>query len=322
MDIVHPEDRQRAERAYVEGIESGRGFSMELRLRRVDGVYRWFLGRARPLRDDQDKLIKFLGTATDIEDMKRAEAIMSEQALVLETTVAERTSELLEKVGELEALSFGVAHDMRAPLRIMRGFAELLLTDHAAGLDATGLTYLKKIGTAARRMDALVDDVLTYTRIMREEVQLRPVDLEATLREIIESYPQLQVNQAEVTLVGPLPSVLGNEASLTQCFSNLLSNAVKFVAPGTVARVKVSAEDRDTHVRVWIEDNGVGIAEKDRERIFTLFERLAPATYGGTGVGLAVVRKAVARLKGRVGVESSPGQGSRFWIELLKAPLL
>lgn len=316
---VHPDDRERAKRSYWEGTHSGRGFSLEVRLRKADGNYRWFLSRASPLRDEQGRLTKFLGTSTDIEDIKRAEAVVAEQGLVLEKAVVERTAELRETVGELEALSYGVSHDMRAPLRAMRGFAEIILNDHGAQLDREGLVYLQKISAAARRMDTLIDDVLTYTRILRSELKMRSVDLSVILHEIMDTYPELQISEAEIVLVEPLPSVLGHDASLTQVFSHLLSNAVKFVSPGTKPQVKIHAEDKSTHVRIWIDDNGVGIATQAQQRIFSVFERVSPAT-AGNGIGLAVVRKAVRRMSGDVGVESSPGGGSKFWVELLKAP--
>jgi signal transduction histidine kinase len=160
----------------------------------------------------------------------------------LEETVAKRTAQLRETIGELEAFSYSVSHDMRAPLRAMRGFADILLEKHSARLDAEGIKYLEKIHAAAGRMDTLIQDVLTYTRVLRDEMTIKPVDLDALVRQIIGIYPQLQSGEVEIQIEGVLPRVLGGDASLAQCVSNLLTNAVKFVAPGTKPRIKIRAE--------------------------------------------------------------------------------
>ena len=292
-------------------------------------------------------------TLTDITERKWTEQELvaahneiSRQAAALEETVAERTAQLRETIGELEAFSYSVSHDMRAPLRAMRGFSKILLDRHAAQLDAEGIKYLENIYGAAGRMDTLIQDVLTYTRVLRAEVKTEPVDLDVLVRQIIGIYPQLQTGVAEIQIEGVLPKVLGDEASLAQCLSNLLTNAVKFVAPGTKPRVKIRAEaiadgavsgaggqvsGPDTShlaprtfplIRLWVEDNGIGIAPKDHVRIFKMFERVGRATaYNGTGMGLTIVRKAVERMGGQMGVESEAGQSSRFWIQLKGADL-
>src|SRR5262249_8491709 len=128
-------------------------------------------------------------------------------------------------------------------------------------------------------------------------------------------------NREHFHIAGPLPVVVAHEASLTQCLSNLLSNAIKFVTPGTTPQVKIRSEDAGLEVRLWIEDNGIGIAPEEHERVFGIFERGASASaYEGTGIGLAIARKGVERMNGRLGLESAAGQGSRFWIQLKKAP--
>jgi PAS domain S-box-containing protein len=262
----------------------------------------------------------------DITERKRAEHELmtakdeiSHHAQELEKTVRERTGELRDTIGELEAFSYSLSHDMRAPLRAMRGFAALLVQHHAAKLDAEGLEYLEKINTAAARMDTLIQDVLIYSRVAGEKMTLVPIDANKLLREVIESYPQLAASQAEIHIEGSLPKVLGNDASLAQCMSNLLSNAVKFIAPKAKPSVGVRAQDMGPEVRLWIEDNGIGIAPKDQKRIFTMFERVHPeSAYEGTGIGLAIVRKATERMGGSVGVQSEVGHGSKFWIQLRK----
>jgi signal transduction histidine kinase len=166
-------------------------------------------------------------------------------------------------------------------------------------------------------MDALITDVLTYSRVTSTEAALAPVDLDKLVHEIVEQYPQFQECASCVEIRSPLPPVRGNRALLTQCISNLLGNALKFVPPGAIPHVVVRHKSLDGHVRLCFEDNGIGIAPEFQNRIFGLFQRLHRSDqYPGTGVGLAIVQKAVERMRGTVGFESQPGKGSCFWIEV------
>lgn len=251
------------------------------------------------------------------QELAAARDKISHHAVELEQTIAERTTQLREMIGELEAYSYSISHDMRAPLRAMRGFSMLLLEGYSGQLDPQGIDYLKRIDAGAGRMDVLIQEMLTYTRLPRSEVKMEPVDLDALVRQIIETYPQLQEHNIEINIEAMLPKVLGAEASLAQCISNLLVNAVKFVAPQIKPIVKVRAEIIAPDVRLWVEDNGIGIASRDQVRIFKMFEQVDHAgVYEGNGMGLAIVRKAVERMGGRFGVESEAGRGSRFWIQL------
>ncbi len=230
---------------------------------------------------------------------------------------SERTAELHEMIQELEAFSYSIAHDMRAPLRAMQGFSHVLREEHASQLDAQGVEYLRRIDSAANRLDRLIQDVLSYNKILRAPLPMQPIDLDRLARDIIATYPNWQPPQADVYIDGRLPSVVGNEAFLTQCLSNLVGNAVKFQPRGNLPRVRIWAEPKEGETRVWVEDNGIGIAPKDHERIFRLFEQVnAPNEYDGTGVGLTIVRKAIERMNGQHGCESELGQGSRFWLQL------
>ncbi len=277
-----------------------------------------------PDRDAAGRVIGWIASIVDItEQMRAEEALRQSEALLrqlneqLEQRVEERTAQLQATISDLEALSYTIAHDMRAPLRAMQAFSTILADDYATALDDTAKGYLGRIAASARRLDRLIQDVLDYSRLARTDIGLEPVNAQQLFDEIIASYPNLQENGARITSDGALPTVWANTAALTQVFANLLGNAVKFVEPGVPPDVHVRAEHRGDRVRFWFEDNGVGIESSEMERIFQVFQTAHPAgRYDGTGVGLAIVRKAVEQMGGRVGVESEPGAGSRFWVDL------
>jgi signal transduction histidine kinase len=242
---------------------------------------------------------------TDLTDRKAAE----EQLRI-------SNARLKELVAELEHFSYTISHDMRAPLRAMKSFAMILQEDYATCSREENREILERIGTAAGRMDSLISSSLQYAKVLAENPPTEPVDLGRLIRGLLQTYPNLLPEKADIEVAPELPIVMGNEAALTQCFSNLLANAVKFVSAGTRPSVRVWAEPSGAMVRIWIEDNGIGIAPSDQGRIFDMFFRAARGGYDGTGMGLALARKVVTRLGGRIGVESQEGVGSRFWIEL------
>lgn len=238
----------------------------------------------------------------------------------LEGRVAERTASLQQMVEELEAFSYSVSHDLRAPLRVLDGYARALLEDYGDSLEPEAKDMLTRIARTAHRMDRLTQDLLAYTRVSRGELTLEPVDMEQMLRAVIEQYPSLIASSHLIHLRPPLGTVLGHGPSLIQCFSNLLENALKFVNKDEEPHVEIYAEPRGDRVRVTVADRGMGIDPTQQQRIFGMFERAAAHKHmAGTGIGLAIVKKAAERMGGSVGVESEPGKGARFWVELAKA---
>ena len=286
----------------------------------IFGVYEYIF---TPVLGPDDEVEFIAGTTRDVTQRKHAEEALQEaqeklrlHADSLESMVTERTAELRKTIGDLEHFSYSITHDMRAPLRAMRGFSVLLLDSFSEALPPPGQDFLKRIAVSADRMDQLIVDALDYSKAMREEPALASLDPEKLLQGMIESYPAFQLPAAEVRVEGKFPRVLANQAGLTQCFSNLLNNAVKFVASGQMPRIaRVCAETRDSMVRLWFEDNGIGIPAEYHGKIFGMFQRLS-RNYEGTGIGLALVRKVIERMGGEVGVESEPGRGSRFWLDL------
>jgi PAS domain S-box-containing protein len=272
----------------------------------------------------------FTGTIRDITERKRAErdladaqAKLRQHADALEIAVAERTASLREMVMDLEAFSYSLSHDMRAPLRSMRGFSELLLHDFGAKLGSEGQEYLQRIASASTRLDRLIQDMLSYSRLTHGILSLELIDPERLVREIIQERPNLQRFAASIHLITPLLPIYGHEAALTQCLSNLLENAVKFVAPEVQPEVRIWTDSVDTDVRLWIQDNGIGIPKEAFDKVFGMFQRLHHHdSYSGTGIGLTIVRKAVERMGGRVLIESEVGKGSRFCLQLKGKPPL
>ncbi len=255
------------------------------------------------------------------EARKKAQEALSKAHEELELRVVERTAKLSEAVAQMEEFSYTVSHDLRAPLRGMQAYSKVLLEDCSEILASQphAIEYLQRITNNASRLDKMALDVLTFSRVARGELHLEVVSVDRLVRELIEHYPSMRPPHAEIN-IAPLADVLGHEPSLTQVLSNLLTNAIKFVVPGAIPKIRIWSEKRGDEVRIWVEDDGVGIDQKYQHRLFRMFERIHPDShYDGSGVGLAVVRKAAERMNGVVGVESDGKNGSKFWIQLSEA---
>ncbi len=240
----------------------------------------------------------------------------------LEKKVGERTKELNNTISELEAFAYSLSHDLKAPVRAMRGFSDLILRQHGQALPPDGKEYVEHIRKSAEDLDQMIADVLSLSRISRQQLQLGQINVEALVRSVIAQLPELQPPNAQILIEAPLMPVLADPASLRQCVANILCNAVKFVGAGITpfVRIRSQVQAAGDQVRLSFLDNGIGIPAEAHERIFELFYR-DPSAEGktGTGLGLAIVKKAVERMGGCVGVESAVGKGSCFWLELRKA---
>jgi len=280
-----------------------------------------------PVRNGEGRIVGASKVARDITERRAAERALNqarndlaELNAKLEQTVADRTSSLREAIAQMEEFSYTVSHDLRAPLRAMRTYTDALLEECSEHLDESGRRYLTRIHANSIRLDKMVQDLLTYTRINRAELTMAPVKLDLVVRDIVENYPGMQPDSADIA-IEPLGVAWGYEPSLTQAVANLLTNAIKFVAPRVRPRVKLWSENRGSRRRIWISDNGIGVAPEAQARLFQMFERMNPASsYEGNGVGLAIVRKALSRMGGDAGMESDGKTGSRFWIELATVP--
>jgi signal transduction histidine kinase len=229
-----------------------------------------------------------------------------------------RRAELEAANQELNAFAYSVSHDLRAPLRAIQGMSAALTEDFQDKLEPEAKEYLDRIVGASSRMNGLIQDLLEYSRVSRAEVELTQVHVEEAVRDAEQSlYAAVRESGAEIQVQTGDSTVEASKTLLVQALSNLIGNAIKFVPKNRKPRVRVWTEERDERVRIHVEDNGIGIPPEYREKIFRIFERLHSADeYPGTGIGLAIVQKAVARMKGTLELESHPGQGSRFSIEL------
>jgi len=325
ITILMPPERENEEPAILGRIRRGERIDhYETIRRRKDGTLVDISLTVSPIKDASGNVVGASKIARDISLRKRAHeelrATKDQLAQLnqeLEERVRARTASLTEALAQMEEFSYTVSHDLRAPARAMKSYAQIVLEDFGQNLEPQARDYLERIIRGGTRMDSLVQDVLTYSSLSRRQLQLQPIRLDKVVSDVIEQYPQLQPPRCEMTVRAPLLPVCAHESSLAQAISNLLLNAAKFMPPGEHPQITVRTEARGANVRLWVEDNGIGIKREYQHRIFGIFERLPSAVpYEGTGIGLAIVRKAVEKMGGAVGLESDGLTGSRFWIEL------
>ena len=300
----------------------------EIEFRFGDAKRAWMLGSAEPLFDAEGVCRGAVAAFVDETERKQAEealrAARDELAQAndrLERRVEERTQSLEEKAAELNAFCYSLAHDFRAPLRTQEGFARILIEDYGQKLGETGLSLAQRVLAAAKRQSDIIQDLQAHISLTRSELSVEALNLKESIEHARTDLAlELQDRKATIHDEGLHDAqVVANRSTLHLILLNLLTNALKFVAPETLPRVTLRTERRAEFVRLWIEDNGIGISAVDIAKLFSMFQRLEPNAYPGTGMGLAMVKKAAERMGGRVGVESEPGKGSRFWVELKAA---
>jgi signal transduction histidine kinase len=250
--------------------------------------------------------------------LEQARRDLQQHADALETRVAERTRSLEETTRQLYDFCYSIAHDLKAPIRSQAGYARILINDFGPRLGPEAVDYAQRIADAADRQTRLVTDLLAHVSLGRSEMPMEPVDLAQIAGQArADLRVEIERSQASLDLSGVRGLVMANSASLNLVAINLLSNALKFIPRGRTPEIKVWTENRQGFIRLWVEDNGIGIAPQHKDKLFAIFQRLhTREEYPGTGIGLAIVKRAAERMEGRVGVESDEGKGSRFWIDL------
>ena len=298
---MHPDDHERTLALWREAVEAGSPFRIEYRFwDRRENHWRWFIGRALPVRDDSGNIVKWFGTSTDIDEQKHVEG------------------ELRRANQDLEQFAWSASHDLQEPLRSIKIYSELLNKRYGGKLDGQALDFLGFLRTGATRMEVLVRDLLTYTQVTRLDGPAEiPGNSSEDAREAVAATlaalnGAIAESGATVTC-GPLPSVRMHSTHLRQLFQNLIGNAIKYRKPGLPPLVHVSGERQNGSWVFSVRDNGIGIEPEYKEQVFGLFKRLHTSDeYSGTGIGLAICQRIVERYHGRIWVESKPGEGSDF----------
>jgi signal transduction histidine kinase len=282
-------------------------FPVQLRTR--GGELRDCLVTATALRDAEGAVVQYQGSIRDVSE-----------DWALHQLAERRTRELQQAVSELEGFTYSVSHDLRTHLVTLGGFASILSADHRQEMSEKAREFLDRILTASRRMDEFVQDILSYGRVSRAPVRMERVGLDEVVETARTAVAGLIAERCATVMVeAGLPAVEADRTLLERVVENLLANAIKFVPEGREPSVRVEARRQETHVRLEVTDNGIGIAPRDVARAFRAFERLDPSRFPGTGVGLSIVQKAVERMGGEVGVVSQPGAGSTFYVLLRTA---
>jgi PAS domain S-box-containing protein len=313
IELVHPDDRGEVAQR-VELLMKGLPVEyFEIRCRHKDGSYRWIGWTAASF--PEEKLIYVFGR--DVTRRRAAE----DEVTVLNAELTRRISDLTDINKELESFCYSISHDLRAPLRSIASFTQVVLNQYNGSLAGEGHDYLRRVESAAKYMDRLLMDLLEYSRLGRAEMKLDAVDLESAVTDVLSSiHGEIQTRKAQVDIRRPLGSVVAHSATVRQILFNLIANGLKFVAAEKNPSIRVWTEPQSDCLRIWVADDGIGIAPQFHKKIFGLFQKLhSQKIYPGTGVGLAMVQKGVERMGGRIGVESDLGKGSRFWFELRTA---
>jgi PAS domain S-box-containing protein len=310
LEYVHPDDRERTLQEYEGQAKGKEAISFENRYRCKDGSYRWLLWNARPIL--REKLI--VASARDVTEQKLA--AQEHQRLHEELKLRARQLEAANK--ELESFSYSVSHDLRAPLRHIDGFVELLAHKSAGNLDETGKRYLGIISSSARQMGRLIDDLLSFSRMNRAEMNRTRVPLDAMVKAAVQELEMETSGRKINWKIGALPVVEADAAMLRQVWANLIGNAVKYTRTRETTEIEICAVDgAETEYMLCVRDNGVGFDMAYADKLFGVFQRLHSSDdFEGTGIGLANVRRIILRHGGRTWAESKPGSGAAFYFTL------
>jgi len=316
LSFVHPDDRRRIEQRICKLYEDHRPLHfVEHRIIRLDGTALDVEMAGTPLVFEGKQAAQVI--LHDITERKRSEEEIRRLNLELEQRVVERTAELEAANKELEAFSYSVSHDLRAPLRHIEGFVEILKATKYHILDDEARRHLQTIADSSRQMGKLIDDLLGFSRTTRVELRKVNVNLDDIIQSVLhEMEPDTKDRKIEWK-IGKMPQVEGDPGLLRQVFYNLISNALKYTRTRAVAVIEIGSLKSDTEVIIFVKDNGVGFDPRYAQKLFGVFQRLhRAAEFEGTGIGLANVRRIISRHGGRTWAESKLDDGASFYFSL------
>jgi len=323
LDRLHPEDRERTDEVVQGALNPAGSGEFEIEYRTVelrDGVERWVHATGRSFFEGMGegrRAFRFTGTVLDITERKRTEEeirILNEQ---LERRVRQRTAQLAEANKELESFSYSVSHDLRAPLRHISGFAQMLQRRAASSLDQTALRYLETIMHSAKKAESLIEDLLSFSRMGRTQMRYTPVDMDQIVLQTLDDLKSDAYGRNVDWKIKELPEVRGDPSLLHLVWQNLLSNALKYTRPRERAEIEIGGRVEEDEAVYFVSDNGVGFEMQYVDKLFGVFQRLhGVEEFEGTGIGLATVRRIVKRHGGHTWAEGSVGSGATFYFSL------
>lgn len=317
--VHHPDHLDRVVTKWRQAHVTGEPWEDTFPLRGLDGTYRWFLSRALPIRDAEGRIVRWFGTNTDITELREAQASL----LISEERIKKQASALAEVNKELVSFSYSVSHDLRAPLRTIDAFSRIVEEDHSPQLNAEAQRCLTIVRKAAGYAGELIDDLLEFSRLGRQDMAFSVVTMEQLARETAEDLRTMQGDRQIHLTVGNLPPCQGDPRFLKLVWTNLLTNAFKYTKNRNESSIEVGWIPDDASVEAvtyYVKDNGVGFDMKYVHKLFNVFQRLhRKEDFEGTGVGLAIVHRIVLRHGGRIWAEGKVDGGATFFFSLRKA---
>jgi len=317
IDATHPDDRELLQKAIDTSLQFGAVLRIDHRVVLPDGSERIVHERAHVVYDDVGTPVRMIGTIQDVTQRKQAEEEMRQLNLGLEQRVAERTQALTLLNQELEAFSYSVSHDLRAPLRAIRGFSKALLEEYATRLDDTGMDYLQRINKASQHMSELIDDLLKLSQVTRATLHYGAVALSELATQILAELAEQDAGREVVTRVASDIVVQGDARLLRILLDNLLRNAWKFTANHAHSMIEFGVMHQHDETVYFVRDDGAGFDMLYAHKLFTLFRRLHTSSeFAGTGIGLVTAQRIVRRHGGRIWAEGAVEQGACFYFTL------
>lgn len=284
-----------------------------------DGMH-YYLSVKFPILDSNGKVYAVGGVSTDISDRKKAENEIKKLNTELEERVKTRTAQLEKINQELKMFSYSVSHDLKAPLRGIDGYSKLLQEIYGKDMDSEARFFVKNIRKGTKQMGAIIEDLLAYSRLERAEIKFSNMSLNVFIKNII-SLNQKEIDDFQITIHQNIPEIFiyADFDGLTIAFRNVFENAIKFTKKQENPEITIGFEDNRDYWLIFVEDNGIGFDMNYKDKIFEIFQRLHRVEeYEGTGIGLAMVAKAMQRMGGRVWPESQPNKGAKFYLEIKK----